>query len=172
MKTCSTCKILKPLSEFSTDKGRIDKKSSNCTLCRSESVRKRKLERLHQGLCISCGLSNEESENKYCNRCKKIDKERRRSKTPWPDCAVCGFPYADIHHQNGDKFDNRLSNLVPLCPNHHRLVHLHVMDCPESPYTNRSEPILLSIYGQRVLISPDTIPEPIPYPTRSKRTRY
>lgn len=42
-------------------------------------------------------------------------------------CCICGWKEGtiDIHHINGRKIENphSHSNLTPLCPNHHRLLH-------------------------------------------------
>ena len=39
-------------------------------------------------------------------------------------CIVCGFDkIIDAHHVDMDHNNNDPNNLVPLCPNHHRLVH-------------------------------------------------
>lgn len=39
-------------------------------------------------------------------------------------CDVCGSTEnIEIHHRNGDPFDNRILNLVPLCEFHHRQAH-------------------------------------------------
>lgn len=40
------------------------------------------------------------------------------------ECCICGFNLiVDVHHLNGNNQDNRPSNLIPLCPNHHRVWH-------------------------------------------------
>jgi hypothetical protein len=39
-------------------------------------------------------------------------------------CIVCGFDYiTSVHHVNENHYDNSLNNLVPLCPNHHHMLH-------------------------------------------------
>ncbi len=39
-------------------------------------------------------------------------------------CIVCGeSKIVAVHHINEDHEDNRISNLVPLCPTHHQYVH-------------------------------------------------
>jgi 5-methylcytosine-specific restriction endonuclease McrA len=44
-------------------------------------------------------------------------------------CAKCGKSLANvtpqIHHKNGDPSDNRLSNLIALCPNCHSVARVH-----------------------------------------------
>lgn len=39
-------------------------------------------------------------------------------------CLLCGFDFVvEVHHLNHDHKDNRKENLVPLCPNHHQMLH-------------------------------------------------
>ena len=65
-------------------------------------------------------------------------------------CAICGFSLAyDVHHitplSEGGSDD--FSNLITLCPNHHRLAHLQIISvehlrnlewCPEDTVLNHS----------------------------------
>jgi hypothetical protein len=40
------------------------------------------------------------------------------------ECAICGFnKVVAIHHVDEDHFNNDPKNLIPLCPNHHEMVH-------------------------------------------------
>ena len=40
------------------------------------------------------------------------------------ECAICGFDkIVAIHHIDEDHFNNNPKNLIPLCPNHHEMVH-------------------------------------------------
>jgi hypothetical protein len=41
----------------------------------------------------------------------------------WPKkCAICGwFKTVEVHHIDGNHKNNELKNLIPLCPNHHKL---------------------------------------------------
>ena len=39
-------------------------------------------------------------------------------------CAVCDFDkIISVHHVDGDHQNNEARNLIPLCPNHHHMVH-------------------------------------------------
>jgi len=41
------------------------------------------------------------------------------------ECVICGYKIStDVHHWDGNKKNNNSNNLVLLCPNHHREVHL------------------------------------------------
>lgn len=40
------------------------------------------------------------------------------------ECILCGFSaVVDVHHIDEDRNNNSPENLVPLCPNHHRMIH-------------------------------------------------
>lgn len=41
-------------------------------------------------------------------------------------CLVCGWERVDVHHIDRNPANNEVWNLVPLCPNHHDLVHVHL----------------------------------------------
>ena len=44
------------------------------------------------------------------------------------ECMVCGYKISvDVHHWDKNKKNNKPSNLVLLCPNHHREVHLGLL---------------------------------------------
>ena len=39
-------------------------------------------------------------------------------------CVVCGFDKViDVHHIDEDRDNNSYTNLIPLCPNHHMMIH-------------------------------------------------
>lgn len=40
------------------------------------------------------------------------------------ECAICGFDkIVAVHHIDEDHSNNNRENLIPLCPNHHEMVH-------------------------------------------------
>ena len=40
------------------------------------------------------------------------------------ECAICGFDkIVAVHHIDENNKNNKPSNLIPLCPNHHEMVH-------------------------------------------------
>ena len=74
----------------------------------------------------------------YCSRscankvgAKKLNEQRGYSnyrtiafKHYDKECIVCGFDkIVAVHHINHNHSDNRPENLVPLCPNHHEMLH-------------------------------------------------
>ncbi len=39
-------------------------------------------------------------------------------------CVLCGFDkVVDLHHKDGNHKNDQISNLVGLCPNHHKMFH-------------------------------------------------
>jgi hypothetical protein len=52
-------------------------------------------------------------------------------------CIVCGEDkIVAVHHLNEDHFDNRVENLVPMCPTHHQYFHSKYRD-EVMPYINK-----------------------------------
>ena len=50
-------------------------------------------------------------------------------------CIICGFDIiVEVHHVDCNKNNNQPNNLVPLCPNHHRMFH--------SRYRSMVEPLI------------------------------
>jgi hypothetical protein len=69
--------------------------------------------------------------SKVCGRAKaaesKVPKRYRTlAKRAYGElkCCVCGFTkIVDIHHADHNHSNNDPKNLIPLCPNHHRMYH-------------------------------------------------
>ena len=39
-------------------------------------------------------------------------------------CCICGFDHiVEVHHMDCNRENNNPNNLIPLCPNHHRMFH-------------------------------------------------
>jgi hypothetical protein len=63
----------------------------------------------------------------------KLDKQFRDSlRLQHPYCDICGWDVfneaLEIHHKNKNPSDNRVENLVVLCPNCHTLIHLELIE--------------------------------------------
>lgn len=147
--TCTKCKVKKEEGDFSylRTKGRY---ASWCKQCHRDysaawgqrpsrqtvkrDYRKQRKEELRsRGICIYCQVRPADPALKsgYCRECRRQITDRRlatmRGAAPYRQhaapCILCGFEYSDVHHVNGDKSDNSPQNCIPLCPNHHRLLH-------------------------------------------------
>jgi len=56
-----------------------------------------------------------DGKNSYRDKCFKYHDKA---------CVVCKFNLVvDVHHVDGNRKNNIPQNLVPLCPNHHRMIH-------------------------------------------------
>ncbi len=79
-----------------------------------------------RGYCKSCCnvLFNYEGIKKYNYRkWHNVDLETYRKVTK--ECVVCGFDkVVDLHHLDRNKQNNSQTNLIGLCPNHHRMIHM------------------------------------------------
>lgn len=58
----------------------------------------------------------------YCKKYFKLDLETYKRLTK--ECLICGFSdVVDLHHLDMNRNNCNLDNLVPVCPNHHRMLH-------------------------------------------------
>lgn len=92
-------------------------------------------------LCKRCGKDKPHHEKGYCKNCStilfhydlikkhnyrkghNIDLETYNKLTQ--KCEVCGFDKAvDLHHLDQNKKNNSEANMVGLCPNHHKMIHM------------------------------------------------
>ena len=86
-----------------------------------------KKERPHHafGLCNSCHTKLYHYNNVKASNYRKwhgIDLQTYRNTTK--ACLICGFDkVVDLHHLDGDHKNNKQSNLIGLCPNHHKMYH-------------------------------------------------
>src|SRR3989344_211980 len=91
--------------------------------------------------CKKCNQEKPIHAKGYCKRCydrlfhydkikshnvKKLhnlDLETYRKITK--SCIICGFDkIIDLHHLDRNKKNNSETNLIGLCPNHHRMIHM------------------------------------------------
>ncbi len=92
-----------------------------------------------QGLCLACGKNVQAMEGKdkqgrqkykkFCHTCMYGDKRYPHRKFKKDICEECGFipkhpRQLDVHHLDMNKKNNEESNLVTLCANCHRLIHI------------------------------------------------
>jgi len=138
-KHCRTCKTSVPVTQFSKDRRQPDGLDPQCRECKKSrktsylernrekiqaSDKQRRLTRRANGLCTHCGRHNDRPQFHQCSSCSQkailIRNPHRFAAGP---CVVCGFEWSDIHHVDGNHQNNAPSNLIPLCPNHHRMLH-------------------------------------------------
>lgn len=91
-----------------------------CKRCKKQKVHH------SQGYCSSCynflfhyDLIKEHNYRKWHN----LDLETYRKLTK--SCNVCSFDkIIELHHIDGNRENNSEKNLVGLCPNHHKMIHM------------------------------------------------
>jgi len=78
-----------------------------------------------KGLCPGCyQFVFHLDKNKEWNhrKCYGLDKETYNRITK--ECVLCGFDkVVDLHHLDQNKKNNSETNLIGLCPNHHKMLH-------------------------------------------------
>ena len=78
-----------------------------------------------RGLCSGCYSSVFQIENvKAYNRRKLHHIDNTLYQKITSQCILCGFDkIIDLHHLDHNHENNNPSNLVGLCPNHHKMLH-------------------------------------------------
>jgi hypothetical protein len=76
-----------------------------------------------EGRCVRCGKPAAEGRSQ-CSVCSGGKRRRHPYQKYREACRICGFEFSDVHHIDGNHKNNDPPNLISLCPNHHRLVHL------------------------------------------------
>jgi hypothetical protein len=139
---CKTCAV-KRKREY-IEKHRVEVRERERRL-----FARRYTERKAHGVCTKCGKCPSLSGMAQCRECG--EKNRRhavdrpygvpRERKPDPrrtgarqkratvkverpsGCALCGIELIDLHHIDENYRNTDPLNLIPLCPNHHRMVH-------------------------------------------------
>ncbi len=77
------------------------------------------------GLCNTCNTRLNHYDKVLAYNAKKsfgLDLETFKRFTK--ECVACGFNrIVELHHLDGDKDHNSKENLIPLCPNCHKMIH-------------------------------------------------
>ena len=100
--------------------------------------------KVHQKECVKCGTiypyngrekTKAFKESKFCSRsCANSRQDwwnenatnyRTIAFQTWKkECAICGFnKVVEVHHLDENHNNNDPDNLIPLCPNHHQMLH-------------------------------------------------
>ncbi|MEK6906596.1 MAG: hypothetical protein AABW81_03170 [Nanoarchaeota archaeon] len=78
-----------------------------------------------KGFCPGCyNFVFHLEKNKAWNQKKNYGLEIEEYKKITKECVICGFnKIIDLHHLDENKRNNKLNNLIGLCPNHHKMAH-------------------------------------------------
>ena len=78
-----------------------------------------------KGLCAGCyHFVFRLEDNKAWNYKKWYNLDPEVYKKITEKCVVCGFDkVVDLHHLDENHKNNELTNLIGLCPNHHKMLH-------------------------------------------------
>jgi len=95
-------------------------KEGKCNKCGKDRI-------LHaKGMCKNCAnkfLYYDNIKKHNYRKWHNIDLGLYRKLTK--ECLVCGFNAAvDLHHLDHNKKNSSETNLVGLCPNHHKMIHM------------------------------------------------
>jgi len=92
-------------------------------------------------ICVKCGKEKIHQAKGMCKNCANkflyYDLIKKHNYRKWHNldldvykkitksCLICGFDKAvDLHHLDKSKKNNSESNLIGLCPNHNRMIHM------------------------------------------------
>ncbi len=91
-----------------------------CKICGKKRIHHAK------GMCHNCAnkiLYYDHIKKHNYRKWHNIDLEVYKKLTK--QCVICGFDkIVDLHHLDGDHKHNSQENLVALCPNHHKMIHM------------------------------------------------
>lgn len=106
-KECPVCK-----TKFTTRKGHPREQQTCSYGCSNTLFRSGKRNGRHK----HGGYEGDKQDPAYRAICFKHYKQ---------ECTICGWGISvDVHHIDGDHNNDDPSNLIPLCPNHHRMAHM------------------------------------------------
>jgi len=101
----------------------------------NETLNIRRIKLVSHGLCRNCGkpayIKGNGKLAVWCKDCYLAKNKRLgRLNTKYLNlpCVICGWSIAcDTHHKDGNHKNNAFTNLIVLCPNHHRLIELGLL---------------------------------------------
>jgi predicted restriction endonuclease len=126
--------------------GPIEKHNKTCECCKKEFIYegriKTKAYKLARFCSRSCANNRQNVWDKKPIMQNGIWRYRKIAiNTHGEKCVVCGFDKViEIHHIDEDRTNNTKENLVPLCPNHHTMIH-------RSKYVNEVKQEILNYLG-------------------------
>ena len=115
----------KVLQAEKTDRryGAVEKHTKECKRCGTEFIFEGRIKTKSYEKAIFCSRSCANSRQEWWN--SNSTNYRTIALQNWKhECAICGFDrIVAIHHIDEDHHNNDPKNLIPLCPNHHEMVH-------------------------------------------------
>lgn len=119
---CPICKKEKPHCAKGLCKACYQREGApkiRCPICNREMPHHAK------GMCKACYMKTEHYDKIQISNIKRY---HNISVGEWGNitkkCIICGFEkIVDLHHLDGNKKNNNQSNLIGLCPNHHKMIH-------------------------------------------------
>tara|TARA_B110000858_G_C17356748_1_gene273467 strand:- start:91 stop:492 length:402 start_codon:yes stop_codon:yes gene_type:complete len=103
--------------------GPLVKHKKNCVKCDKEYIIEARVKTKRYKNSKYCSRSCANNRQEWWNN--NLKSYRKIAFRTWPkECAICGFDkIVAVHHIDEDKKNNNVKNLIPLCPNHHEMVH-------------------------------------------------
>jgi len=86
---------------------------------------KRSIKHHAKGYCAGCYNTVFHLDRaKACNYKRNFGLGLEEYRSLTQKCLICGFSHVvDLHHLDHNRKNNSKENLIPLCPNHHQMLH-------------------------------------------------
>ena len=103
--------------------GPIEKHKKICEICKNEYIFEGRIKTKAYEKSKFCSIKCSKSRQSWWNNNAK--KYRTIAFQHWDKkCSICGFDKViTIHHYDENNKNNDYKNLIPLCPNHHEMIH-------------------------------------------------
>jgi hypothetical protein len=103
--------------------GPITNHEKTCMCCGNKFIFVGRLKTKKYEKSVFCSRSCSNNRTKWWD--KNLSNYRTIAFKNWDKkCVVCGFDkIVAVHHIDENKQNNNPQNLIPLCPNHHEMVH-------------------------------------------------
>jgi hypothetical protein len=114
---------LKQLEKIDRLYGVVEKHAKNCVICGQDFIFEGRKNTKQFESAKYCSRSCANNRQKWWDN-NAIGYRTIAFKHWKQECAICGFDkIVAVHHIDENKNNNKPDNLIPLCPNHHEMVH-------------------------------------------------